>query len=263
MPNKIIRSINYTGRKKIPRDCIDINLKKDGSFNAGINIENLKLSENAAVSMEAYDRFSLMHFDLGTVGNLKSIQNQNLDNIQRKDGIRFRIKITDIGTEHGKILAYYDNLHTVEKENLECIIRVRSDDLAEQIWNVEFDDDGPLLNINNKLDTIGIRELVRKDPLFQSLVFPAILKEVLVKILIIEKDYDLENHEDWKSRWIHFICKIMHQDAPPELKKEGELLENSEDIMNWINSEAIPEFCRYFGWREKFLRSLEGENDEN
>ena len=258
-----MRSINYTGRQKIPRNNIDINLKKNGTFSAKISLDKMDLPESAEVSLEAYDRFSLMHFGLGTVGNLMSVQNQCLDNIQRKDGIRFRIKVTETGTEHGKILAYYDNIHTVEKENLDSILRVRRDDLGDQIWNIEFDNEGPLLNLNNRLDSVGIRELVKKDPLFQSLVFPAIVKEILVRILIIEENYDLEDPDDWKSKWIHFICQIMHQERPPESRRQGGILENSEDLMNWINNEALPEFCRYFEWKQKYEDSLKGEADED
>ncbi len=263
MPAKIIRSINFTGRQKIPRDRINITPKADGTFDANINLDGMKLAETSEVSLEAWDRFSMMCFDLGTVGNIRTIQNQHLDDIQRKDRIHFSVKVTETGSEHGKILAHYDNIHTVEKENRDCILHVKIDDIGDQIWKVHFDEDGPILYLNNRLAIPNVRELVSKDPVFQSLVFPAIVKEILVRILINESDYDLDDHDDWRSKWLLFICKIIHQEEPPEPIKENGYLQNEDELVAWITDDAIPEYCRFFSWKAKYDDFLRGDTNDN
>ena len=138
-----------------------------------------------------------------------------------------------------KYSAFYDNIHTIEKEDRDCILHVKIDDIGDQIWKVQFDDDGPILYLNNKLAIPNARELVSKDPVFQSLVFPAIVKEILVRILVNEFDYDLDNYDDWRSKWLLFICKIIHEEEPPEVIRENGILQNEGELLDWISNNAI------------------------
>ena len=72
-----IRRLNYTKRKKLRRDDIDIvilqNDQGSNSFEATLRLASYRLPEDAALSVEAYRRTRVMRFSLGTVSDRKSV----------------------------------------------------------------------------------------------------------------------------------------------------------------------------------------------
>ena len=70
----MIRKFNYTGRKKIKRSNVRIDLTRDDGgrrfFNIGLQFDDLELPPDAKVYVEAYHRFGYQRYDFGTVGQL-------------------------------------------------------------------------------------------------------------------------------------------------------------------------------------------------
>ena len=71
----MIRKFNYTGRKKIKRSNVSIDLLRDGNqhrvFNLNLDLDDLELPSNAHVYIEAYHRSGYQRFDFGTVSERK------------------------------------------------------------------------------------------------------------------------------------------------------------------------------------------------
>ena len=71
----MIRKFNYTGRKKIKRNHIQIDILRDSDdhrlFNASLHLSDMELPANAHVYVEAYHRTAYQRFSFGTAGDRK------------------------------------------------------------------------------------------------------------------------------------------------------------------------------------------------
>ena len=66
----MIRRLNYTGRRKIPRENIHITLFRNNGvdeFDAVIRLADLELPDSARLFVEAYHKSDWMRFDYGTL----------------------------------------------------------------------------------------------------------------------------------------------------------------------------------------------------
>ncbi len=253
----MIRNINYTGRRHITNRNVDIRISKSKDnipdFNATFDFNDLDVPKDSLIFLEAYDRYSLMRFECGTVGNPSSMNNVKLDKIQNRDAINFRIKIVDIKDKHGLLLAESDKIISRDKWPPESLLRVRLRDIGNQIWLLDYDPiHGPILVLNSNLTNVGIKEFAQHDHLFQSLVLPSILREILTRIVVIEQNLD-EEGPDWQNKWMKYITQKMGISDPPEFSRDDN---NIADIDSWINEIAIPSFCQYFGFLGKFEQKM-------
>jgi len=255
----MIRKFNYTGRKRIPRSRVTIRLlpteDRAPSFQADFDLSGLDLPEDGSVFLEAYDRSSYMRFAFGTVAHPQPPENRCLKDLQSRDLIYFRLKVVDT-TGHGKVLAIADQLpcarlpgHNSIKQS---ILGVRFNYLGEQIWRMEFTEDLPILELNEELASAGLRDMVRSDDLFISLVYPAVVRQIFAKIVLGDEDLDPAS-EDWRGLWLRYAASI------------GAELEGSHErseLEAWIDEEVVPAFCRRFRIRELFLASKTGDESQ-
>ncbi len=217
----MIRQFNYTNRKRIPREKVQIKLREQGknppAFDAAIDLKELKLPEAARVYVEAYYRDSYMRFDFGTVTHVGSQDERSLRDIDNREVIYFRVKVVDPSGEHGKILAEVDGIipNASDGPGLRVsILEVRfEENLGSQAWSLELSDAAtPVLIVNKR---VGSKEYVRSDDAFFSLVYPAVVREILTRIVVIDgHEYDLDN-DDWWQRWLYFVCSLPNVGQPP------------------------------------------------
>lgn len=253
----MIRNINYTGRRHISSRNVDIRISKSDNkipdFNVTFNFDDLDIPKDSVIFLEAYDRYSLMRFECGTVGNPSSLNNVKLDRIQNRDAINFRIKIVDIKDKHGLLLAESDKIISRDKWPPESLLLVRFRDIGSQIWQLDYDTiHGPILVLNSILMNVGFKELVQHNNLFHCLVLPGILREILTRILVIEQNFD-EDGSDWQSKWLKYIDQKIGILNPPEFNRQEN---NIDEIDTWINEVAIPSFCQYFELLGKFEQKM-------
>src|SRR4051812_18184748 len=95
------RRFNSTGRIRISRDAIDVRLIEElgGSppkFEADLSsLSALKLPGTARVILEAFLRQSSMRFDFGSIESIRAPEDTTLTEIDRGEGIQFRVKVVD------------------------------------------------------------------------------------------------------------------------------------------------------------------------
>ena len=70
----------------------------------------------------------------------------------------------------------------------------------------------------------------------------AILREILVRILVIEKHYDLDDEGDWHSLWLRFARRIVPIPSVPS---------EQEAAYTWI-SDVVSAFCDKNGLVTKY-----------
>jgi hypothetical protein len=256
------RKFNYTGRKKIPLENIKIILQRKNdlveSFSAEINVKDLELPEDAIVFIETYFRTELLAFNFGTVKKIEAPDKTDLSHMGFSEHMRFRVIITD---SKGLILAMADKVKPVNEKNSNCILPIKSTDLGNQIWELDFSDemDGPVLMLNKKIN--GIQNFAISNNQFVISVFPAILREIFMKIVFIDNIDDPEEPQtEWHKKWIDFSKNTLKIESQLELNRDDNDFE-SEKVTDWIDNvvEKFTDSITSKNWRS-FIKEMTGED---
>ena len=253
---KIQRRFNHTGRKKLDRSKITISIdEKDGEdpcFDFKHDFEGLGLPGHAKIFVEPYYKSSFMRFDFGTVGVPIDPDNTTLTEIDHGSSILFRVLIVDETGDVGKLLASADRVSSVDiddQEGVEPLISVREKDLGNQTWKLELAGAKPELVINNRIPSF--LSSVKHDVIYQGLIFPSIIREILNHILIVSPDNDEDDDEDdaWHKKWLTFSKDLVEREIPDE----GEIHERRD----WIE-DVVSEFCNQEKICDKIIGVIEG-----
>jgi len=253
----MIRRFNYTGRKKISEDDVPMILTGAGplkGFEARLGAmadSKYDLPRDARVFVEAYERTAYMRFDFGTTGAITPPSNEarNLTEFEGSDGVRFRVKVVD-SSHDGQLLAEADGILPVAPEEADQnklpLLPVRSEDLGHELWRIDFPEGVQgrpelLVNIN-----AGDRTAVVRSPAFMALAWPALLREILTRILIIDDYTDLDDEDDWRCLWLQFGRRILPTAEVPPQDAGARWL--------WL-AEVIEAFCNRFSLLGKYKES--------
>ncbi|MGB7157702.1 MAG: hypothetical protein WBD40_06525 [Tepidisphaeraceae bacterium] len=256
------RRLNYTGRKKINRADASIRLQRDGdglSFVADLRLADYKLDQVTPpprVYVEAYRGASTLwkRFDFGRVGTIQAPEDRSLDEFAVPEGILFRVKVSAEGDALGKLLAEADKIHPrlpdeQDDHGLPLIQHVPADDIGEELWRVDFDADLPQLKVNSRVP-MGVDQFL-VDPLHRAVFAPAVMRQVLTRILVIERDTgDEEDETDWRVRWIRFASRLPNVGDCPGVVDDDITLEAVE---GWIN-DAVQAFTSRAGLFNRFAQ---------
>jgi len=236
---QITRTISLTGRKKIPRSLISIELMEnaDGElfFDATLNLQDLKIPASGRVFIQPYYKTSSMWFDCGTVGSFALPDDTALTEIDLGGSVLFRVFVVDETEEHGKILASAERVPAKDpggEEDRESLINVRERDLGHEVWKLELEEglEKPELVINNQIP--GAASLVEDHGLFHGLLLPSIIRLILSSIFAKEHQGDGEGDEDsWQSKWIRFSESLVDEEIP----KNQDVDENEKWIDNVVS----------------------------
>ncbi|NLI29301.1 MAG: hypothetical protein GX423_04390 [Nitrospiraceae bacterium] len=241
----MIRKFNYTGRRKIPRSAVSFQLSGVGagsfSFEASLSLKGLHLPPEAEVFVEAYRGASLMRFPYGCAGNPTAPDRTVLEQLSPGGIPLFRVKVV----LDGRIIASVDRivprLDVAEPHDRLCLLPVEFVELGDLVWQLDLSDARPILQVNAAIE--GIREIVRSDTHFFSLVYPEIVRQILRHILIRENyDDDECDPDDWQSHWIRFVEDLPGVSPLPART----VLTTEQDKEFWIGN-AVLAFCRK--WR--------------
>ena len=244
-------SINFTGRKDVsPRDVnITVELGADGGnprFNAVVELGRYGLPGNALVFIEAYRKSQRVRFPFGTVGALvvPAEDQRQLGEFDPPEGILFRLKVTD--PENGMLLAAVDRIRSGNEDEISggrSLLPIEPRDLAQECWRVSFSETtGPVFMIHRDLPP-SWRE-ASKSWGFRALVYPAVLREILNRILREESYSDSGDDNYWMGAWLRFAANNLRAGNPPVADDEGRNDSSFiEEVDDWIDR-AVSEFCR-------------------
>jgi hypothetical protein len=257
--------LNYTGRQKILKQDVSIRVREqlDGlSFDADLRLAEYKLDPQARVYVEAYRSASTAwdRWDFGRVGLLSPPEQRRLDKFGGADGVLFRVKVSATDQAIGKLLAEADAIRPLLPDDPghgDPLIKPEPGPIGSEPWLVRFDDDMPVLVINEKLP--GWKSLVM-DPLFRSLVAPAVMRQILNRILIIDRNTgDDENPADWRGRWIRYAQSL------PGVAGEIQPMEpdqsNATDVEWWIDT-AVSSFAARSGLFDRLVEHRKQEGGQ-
>lgn len=239
----MLRRFNYTNRKKIPKENIEILLKSVGNktyFSATLIKEGLKFPGDARVYIEPNYGPDYLRFDFGKFENLIQPNDTDISELKKvSDKIFFRIKIVDETEEEGLLLGYADIYNIGDddapkgKESILPVNAVKME--TNEIWRMNFNasDSIPILEINNAIE--GIREIAKGDRIFIGLVYPAAVRQIFEHIAFELKDFEIEG-DTWNSKWMKFSYLILGVSNIPNNS------DDEQECEEWIDA-VVKAFC--------------------
>ncbi len=230
-----VAQINFTGRKTIAGKDISIVLDDQASpvsFEVlRLALQDYSLPTTALVRLEAYRGPVRIPFDLGNVSNCELLGPTALPEFINPDRIRFRVKVTSVDQQtQGQILAEGSGFQADWKSgNTESLLPVRRvSDLDQEVYHLTFEEDGPVLLVNNRIEEWV--EMTRDHPYFLSLVYPTAVRTVLNQIFQDKDVRDLESQDHWSSQWVGFAERHLKAGNHPDFDDDN----NAEAIIDWI-----------------------------
>lgn len=263
----MIRRFNYTGRKRIPHGNISLRTQAHPVHcltDVSWDLSDFKFPSDAAIYVEAMAGGTpgSIRIPLGTVGerSLPDETHRRLDDFAGAD-VFFNFKVIDERSEAGRILGIARNLRPLQpgtdpsSAGKTPLLPVSPCELGDEVWQLDFKNEKPCLLVNKSID--GIMDTARSDPRFFSLVYPAIVRRVLIQILIVNRFNEIGNGDDWQSQWLAW-ARLHHQDAsaPPEAEPD----DNPEEFLEWIEQVASG-FSKRWTTRARFENSMASGED--
>lgn len=244
------RTFNYTGRKKIDRKQALFSFTEQNGgppeFDVVLDLDSAEYPETASVFVEAYCGETRQRFNFGTVGALKPPARRVLDEIDLSGPTLFNVLVVDQTGRHGMLLAsglQFRADSNDDEDNRSSMFSVRTRPLGQLTWKVVFETgEAPELCLNSKIpNAIG---KVQNDPVFQSLVLPAALREVL--FYFVWNEDELEGNE-YFERWMAFAA--MFGSEKPDGPEPAEAIQ-------WIDS-VVSGFSEKFHLSDSLVISMQ------
>jgi hypothetical protein len=216
--------LNFTGRRKIDKQHArvvfhddPVGSKRGHYFELALTLAPYSLPAEAGVFVEATRGPTLMRFDFGTVGEVAQLsaeQRRLSDFTTGPEGVKFRVKVTQLtGPEAGKLLAEADGIRP-EEEGVTPLIYLAGDgEMGQTPWRLDLvptDPDLPTLYIHMDL---GGKEYA-KDPVAKPLLMTAAAREVFGVLVSTEIDEDDDEH--WSTLWARFATQVLALNSPTE-----------------------------------------------
>lgn len=234
----MLRKLNFTERVKIPRSDVRVTLRRaeDGVlvFDPQLSFDGIDVVPTARVFIEAYYRTSFMRFDCGSVEAFAPPADRRLTEIDGTSVVRFRVKLVDNQANDHRIVAVADDI-VVSEEKRDATGRVPllpvnfTDTLGQQAWRLAFEPNGPVLELNNRID--AVKDVAKNDAGFFALVYPAAVRQVLVQILLVDQQDAHQEGDEWWNLWLRWAARYV---TP--------LPGDPDEASFWID-EVIAAFC--------------------
>jgi hypothetical protein len=242
----MLRKLNFTERSRIPRANVRVTLRRDADgtlhFDPRLSFDGIGAAPSTRVFIEAYYRTSFMRFDCGSVGHFAPPADRRLTEIDSTSLVHFRVKL--VNDEH-RVVAVADDIIVSEQKpeptgRLPLLPVSFTGSLGQQAWRIAFEPNGPVLELNNRID--DIQDVAKSDAAFLALVYPAAVRQVLTQILLIDAHDAHEAGDEWWNFWLQWAGQYTTSPLP----------DDADEAPYWIE-EVVDAFCNrqtlIDGWR--------------
>jgi len=258
-----MRRFNYTGRRRISTsDVLISTYQEDGQVycDVAFDLDSVRYSQevpaSTAVILEAYTRTKVDRFPLGTLESPSAGRRLHLESFGPDENVLFRLKVVNVEDKAGRIIAMAKGIRPTEpkESHQQSLLAVSVEPLDDVVYKVDFPDgETPTLVLNEALDTVteqGIKAMAT-DPLFVSLVYPEVVRQILTRILVIECDTDDEDDgETWETKWKGFARSLNPEPIPEPDNGSG-----SDLVLEWIEA-AVSQISRNMNILDRFKQGV-------
>lgn len=251
------RQFNYTGRKTIEqsRACVSLRFTPGAlpSFDASVDLSGLGLPDDALVYVEAHHKGSYMRFQWGRVGRLAAPAARTLDQIDRAEGVQFRVKVVEeAASTPGRLLALCEHAQvnvssTDDEASRKSLLPVRLADIGDLVWDVDFESERPALVISERVPDLKGR--LRSDVGMQAIMYPEALRRVLCWYFLGPESALDDTDDPWATKWRIFAAGFV------QVPVGGA---SSEVVEEWI-SDVVREFASRHRLGVRFAELLTAE----
>lgn len=262
----MIRRFNYTRRARIPQNSLQILVHEfpasPSFFELTVTLpESVQTLPHAVVWVEAYSGPVQMRFRFGPASSPVPPASTRLERFRPGEKVLFRIKVVDESDDLRRIVAWADKIRPVLPEEAnsgrKSILPVERADLGNRLWRLDWREELPILQVNDSVtEPRDITLMARMDPEFLSLVYPAVIREILHTLTltnqVIQPD-DAAEHD-----WLQFATSQLGAGPlPPEPAEDGSGI---EDRLRWID-DAVAGFCARWKTLESFVTMKSRESN--
>lgn len=241
-----VRRLNFTSRQRIAQTDAGVVLRTaaDGTtyFDAVLDLASYGFPGDARVFVEAYRQTVLMRFDFGTASLLKPPADRSLADFANAEEVLFRVRTTAASGNPGVLLGEADRIRPRKPDEQPDrrlpLLPPVPDDIGEEVWRVDFEG-GTTLLVSRDLP--NWKQTVSSDA-FRALVYPAAMRQILERLLHVEKYTATDDPSDWRSRWLTFATRIPGSGPVPRAV---------DDYDDWTEN-AVAAFARQFTMRTRY-----------
>jgi len=229
------RRINFTGRKKIMQESVELNVTglntPNVAFSCSADLGRYNFPESAAVFLDVYRyKYIRQRYSLGTVGSPVKIRDEKIPKFSPFQALTFRITVTDQRQGSKLILGRSSPIlfpSSKPGNSASPILPLIFQKNMNQVWCIDFGSGKPVLLINSGI--AGIEEKIRNDTLFRHSIFPAVLREILFYLFILKES---DEEDETTQKWIQYISETLgfHDDL--------DILRDEDDEDDGIDSES-------------------------
>jgi hypothetical protein len=246
-----IRKLSLSGKRRIQKGDVRLALSSreagKATCNIGLGRLDARYPLDARVFVEVYSRQAGMErFYWGTWADVAKEPTRAFTFVGNvaSQGLLGRIKVV---AADGRLLGEADKLRPDERRatgGRRELLEIHRVSLQEEVWRLDYDpQQGPRLLLNKELPTS-----FEYGAVFQGLVFPTALREILRQLLREDPD-DVEDDEGWQHVWLKLGKSFCPFDGPPRGDENG---------FEWVES-VVQGFCRAHRLQSVTREALEKE----
>lgn len=229
-----VTRLKLLNRQKIAQSDIKIALETIGKakrFTADLKLHGYRLPSDARIFVDARQLMETIRFDLGTVGKPSA---RVARDISRLHGERVTFDVNVITPSGAQKLATAEAIRPVNEltgapGSVPLLPVDASRDLDGLVWCIEYIEkfggrtDAPVLCIDQSAVN-GAASTFLQDSAARALILPAALREVLIRILVMDEHPFEPKSEEWPDSWLRFAAKLTCDDVPSaEAPKDDKL----------------------------------------
>jgi len=253
------KRLKFLSRKKILQNDVRITLEVRGRtkrFTAILSLGEYGFPPDAAIVVEAKQLLERLRFDFGTVAVPRTPAPIDISRLTG-ERVVFNVLVLDRASARklGSAETIRPNARPEEDETQVPLLPVdASTRIAPLLWKVDYTEndrdghtDAPVLVVDAVAADRSAVTFMDK-PGVKAMVLPAAMREVLTRVLLVERsEYDATSVA-WRNSWLRFAARLVG-DPPPSA--DGAAFH--VDAGDWINT-AVVRLSERAGFVEQFIR---------
>ena len=230
----MISRINRTGRKDIQKRHIKLALRRGEKpiFDLSLQLASYGFPPDARVRVEAGRSNAVQRWDFGAVGQITPPSDEERRMTDVPEAATFRVFVV-AADGSGKLFGHVRSTRPLRP--IGSLLGLTPRDLGDEVWRVEFDENGgaPELLVNSRID--GISEIARSDPAFRSLVMPEAFRTILTRMVLIERGDPDDGEGPWAD-WFGLARDYLPDGGePPSLAPGPVDIAELDRAREWID----------------------------